>query len=172
MFRRTRERFERLERQLEELIRAISEKPEKPVSPDAMSILATALGAQTTGQAEMFKAFGDIAVKSVARRNGIRGGTKRAATAERRANGTYLPKRRAVTVEPQCHLCEDPYYPHVTIAMIEAHRVHEQMRMSHMRAVVPGSNRDTDEEVEERYEERGNTQSGSPGALPNGNAQH
>lgn len=122
MFWKTRKRLDDIER----AIASLAEKLERPpASPDASAIFASLLGKQLENQGDLVTAFGEIAVKASARRAGIKGGTKRASTAERTASGRFLPKRER---EPACELCRDPMTRNVTVAMIMAHRAHEVAR--------------------------------------------
>jgi hypothetical protein len=131
MFRRTRERFERLEKMIEDLTRAITAPPPAPPEgPNATAIIAEAFGKMAGNQTDLFASMSDLAMKSAARRMGIRGGTKRALTAERRADGKFAVKRlrddRAQRGRWCCDLGRDPMYRNPTIPMIQAHRIHEQ----------------------------------------------
>jgi hypothetical protein len=133
MFRRTRERLERLEKLIEELTRAISAPPPAtPEGPGATAIIADAFGKMAGNQTDLFAAMSDLAMKSAARRMGIRGGTKRALTAERRSDGKFAVKRlrddRAQRGRWCCELGRDPMFrgPGLSVEMVKQHRIHEQ----------------------------------------------
>jgi hypothetical protein len=129
MFRRTRERFERLEKMLEELTRAITAPPPAaPEGPNATAIIAEAFGKMAGNQTDLFASMSDLAMKSAARRMGIRGGTKRALTAERRADGKFAVKRLRDDRGRRCPLCVNPMERNVSIPMIQEHRQHEQQQ--------------------------------------------
>jgi hypothetical protein len=83
-----------------------------------------------TSNVDLVGAMGDLAVRSVARRNGIRGGTRNAQTAERSRDGKFLPKNRRVERSaPRCMLCRfGESYPNVTIDMVKEHRAHLEAR--------------------------------------------
>lgn len=95
-------------------------------SPNSGEVVATLLGKTLDNQASLVHEFGEIAVKTAAKRLGIRGGTKRAATAERDRKGRFLDRARVS--ETRCPLCTDPMHRPVTIEMIQRHRQHEQAR--------------------------------------------
>lgn len=124
MFRRNRERFERLERQLEGLAEAVRDL-KTPSRAEAGETFAKLLGTTLESQSNMFASLGEIAVRSAARRAGIKGGTQRARTAERRQNGQFLPKQQRRDDRFCCELGRNPMTRDVTIPMIIAHREHE-----------------------------------------------
>jgi hypothetical protein len=123
MFTRTRERLDRIERMLE----ALATKVDAPHARPATDAVADLLGKMMASNVDLVGAMGDLAVRSVARRNGIRGGTRAAATATRDKNGKFLPKRIRERSAPVCALCRyGEGYPGVTIDMIKTHRAHTQ----------------------------------------------
>jgi hypothetical protein len=135
MFRRNRERLEALERNQRELTAAINglaqklDAPAPAPSVDAMGLLVTAFTSMASQQSGLVNAFGDIAVKTAMKRNGIRGGKARTANAQRDKNGRLLPNpdRRISLVrngERRCRLCVDPHVRDPTIAEITSHRNH------------------------------------------------
>jgi hypothetical protein len=133
MFRRTRERLERLEKMIEELTRAVTaQPPAAPDAPNATAIIAEAFGKMAGNQTDLFASMSDLAMKSAARRMGIRGGTKRALTAERRSDGKFAVMKRLRDDRARgkwcCELGRDPMFrgPGLSVAMIQAHRIHEQ----------------------------------------------
>jgi hypothetical protein len=135
MFRKNRERFERLEKSnerlekmIEELARHVTAPPAEPAI-NATAVLADAFGKVAGNQTELFSAMSDLALKSAARRMGIRGGTKRALTAERQANGKFaVAKRLRAPRRSDCRLCDDPMIRDPQIFEIQEHRKHEQQR--------------------------------------------
>jgi hypothetical protein len=127
VFRHTRERLERIERLLDGLAKELASKPTTaPLEPTA--VLGQAFGAMASNQGELFHSLTDLALKSAARRMGIRGGTKRALTATRQRDGRFERARRITQAENDCALCEDENYRHPTIPMIIEHRRHEGQR--------------------------------------------
>jgi hypothetical protein len=176
MFRRTRERFERLEKLLEELTRAITAPPPSaPAEPGATAIIADAFGKMAGNQTDLFAAMSDLAMKSAARRMGVRGGTKRALTAERRADGKFAVKRlrddRAQRGRWCCELGRDPMMRNPTIPMIQAHRIHEQEAESRAReASYDEQNRYARNESDAAQPADDQPQSAGSGAYQNGTA--
>lgn len=126
MFFRTRERLERLERSVDRILEAIEAK--QSARTDPLESFAKLFGTMASSQSDLVASLGEIAVRSAARRAGIRGGSTRARTAERRPDGKFLP-RRHVEAKPSCPLCIDPNYRYVTIPMIQEHRRHEEARI-------------------------------------------
>ncbi len=129
MFRRTRERFEALEKMVAELLRR-TEAPPAPSSAPSGDAMANLFGGMLKANVDLVGAMGDLAVRSVARRNGIRGGAANIRTAQRDRDGKFLPKRR--TMEPRkpiCPLCRyGESYPGVTVDMVKEHRAHLEAR--------------------------------------------
>lgn len=123
VFGKTRKAIETLQVVVERLVDKLDKLDQHGPSPDAATAFATLLGKQIDNQGSLVTAFGEIAVKASARRAGIRGGTKRAATAERDATGRFRGTKRLS--ESRCPLCENPMHRPVSIAMIQAHRAHE-----------------------------------------------
>lgn len=132
MFRHTRERWDRIERLLEKLIEAKPAEAPPSSKLDAAAVLAEAFGKMAGGQADLFSSLGDLAMKGAARRMGIRGGTRRALTAQRQTNGKFMRARkvgeRRHGYDPNCGLCVDPATRNVTIPMIQGHKQHEAER--------------------------------------------
>jgi hypothetical protein len=135
MFRRTRERFEAIERALSELLKRSESPAAAPAAAPSTDAVANLLGKMMESNVDLVGAMGDLAVRSVARRNGIRGGTQNARTAQRDRDGKFLPKenrarrRSAARTGPLCELCEfGENYPGVTVDMIKAHRAHNRTR--------------------------------------------
>lgn len=126
MWGRNRERIEQLERKVDRLLdklESLASAP--PPQSNAAETFAKLLGTTMQSQADLVGSLGDIAVRSVARRNGIKGGTRNVQTAQRDRAGKFIPKSRRIAADkPRCELCTNPLYPHVTIEMIQAHRAH------------------------------------------------
>jgi hypothetical protein len=124
MFRRTRERFERLERMLEQLATKL-DSPHPPAATATPDAMANLFGSIIKSNVDLVGSMGDLAVRSVARRNGIRGGAANIRTARRDPDGKFLPKSRRAREEPRCALCRyGENYAGVTIDMIQKHRAH------------------------------------------------
>ena len=121
-----------MERALEALLkRADDALAAAPPAPAATDAIAKLLGTMMSTNVDLVGAMGDLAVRSVARRNGIRGGQRNAQSAERSRDGKFLPKyRRIERGRPSCALCKDPMTREVTIQMIQEHRLHEQQQRS------------------------------------------
>jgi hypothetical protein len=132
MFRKNRERLEKLEKLVEELTRHVTAAPAPTQeNPNATAIIAEAFGKMAGNQADLFGAMSDLALKSAARRMGIRGGTKRALTAERQANGKFaVAKRLRAPGKSDCRLCNDGMIRDPQIWEIQEHRKHELQRES------------------------------------------
>jgi len=122
--RRRRERDEAMQRTLDAILAKLSAEPAAP-RVDATAVLAEAFGKAADNQSSFVGALSELALKSSARRMGIRGGTKRALTAERQPNGKFAVSRRRIGAGPRCPLCKDPNFRDVTVPMIQAHRQHE-----------------------------------------------
>lgn len=139
------DRLARIERALETLSQPRSE----PAGANTDTI-AKLLGTMMTTNVDLVGSMGDLAVRSVARRNGIRGGTSNARTATRDRDGKFLPRerraRRPAQDEPRCPLCIDPHYANVTIPMVQAHRQHEAARNARMETGYDRT--DTDESAQ------------------------
>jgi hypothetical protein len=127
-FRRRREQQERIERALEAIIQKLSAEPVAP-KVDATAVLAEAFGHASHNQTEFIGALSELALKSSARRMGIRGGTKRALTADRQSDGKFARAKR-ITDERKlrCRLCKDPMIRDPQIWEIQQHRMHEGQR--------------------------------------------
>jgi hypothetical protein len=123
MFRRTRDRLDRIERVLEQLAARLDTPAPAPTA-GPFDALANLLGGAMKNNVDLVSAMGELAVKSVARRNGIRGGNRNIQTAQRDGRGQFLPKRTRLDARPRCPLCKDPSYRDVTISMITEHRRH------------------------------------------------
>lgn len=144
MFRRTRERLDRIERAIEELLKRDTAPPAGAPSGDSLTNL---LGSMMKNNVDLVGAMGDLAVRSVARRNGIRGGTSNARTAQRDRDGKFLPKNRRErrAAGPVCPLCRyGESFPGVTIDMVNAHRAHRERAMQYG-AAQEGENGQSDE---------------------------
>lgn len=117
---------------IEKLADKLEAAPATP-PPGALEPVAKLLGSMMQSNVDLVGSMGDLAVRSVARRNGIRGGTSNARTAQRDKEGKFLPKsarrRRDEPRTPRCPLCAyGENYPGVTIDMIKEHRAHLQAR--------------------------------------------
>jgi len=130
MFRRNRERIERLEKLVEELTRHVTAPPAPAQDgPNATAMIVEAFGKMAGNQTDLFGAMSELALKSAARRMGIRGGTKRALTAERQANGKFaVAKRLRAPGKSDCRLCNDGMIRDPQIWEIQEHRKHELQR--------------------------------------------
>jgi hypothetical protein len=177
VLRRTRERLERLEwanrelgEKLDRVIEKLNERP-APATPEAATVLAQAFGQQAGAQAEIFKSFGELAMKASARRMGIRGGSTRARTGVRDDKGKFIPMKRvnAPQRQPDCPLCRDPSYSRVTIPMIQAHRQHEQALERAFAVYAEGNGHDSPNYTHARdteSPESGTGPSGQPPGVP------
>jgi hypothetical protein len=131
VFGRTRERIDRIERMLESLTQKLDQLgAPAPAAAPSSDAFANLLGTMMTSNVGLVGAMGDLAVRSVARRNGIKGGTRNIQTAERSRDGKFLPKRRIVAAsKPRCMLCTyGESYPGVTVDMVKEHRAHLEAR--------------------------------------------
>jgi hypothetical protein len=166
MFRKNRERFERLEKSnerleklIEELARHVTAPPAEPAI-NATAVLADAFGKVAGNQTELFSAMSDLALKSAARRMGIRGGTKRALTAERQPNGKFaVAKRLRAPRKSDCRLCDDPMIRDPQIWEIQRHRQHE----------LDGNNHGREYDQSDRAEESSDRQPEPFGSSPHQN---
>jgi hypothetical protein len=164
MFRKNRERIERLEKLVEELTRHVTAPAPVQENPNATAIIAEAFGKMAGNQADLFGAMSDLALKSAARRMGIRGGTKRALTADRQPNGKFAvsPKRLRAQRKSDCRLCDDPMIRDPQIWEIQRHRQHE----------LDGNNYSRERHEDDRPEESSDRQQEPVGSSPyqNGSA--
>jgi hypothetical protein len=131
VFGRTRDRLDRLERFLESLAHKLDNLAAQPAAPPASNdAMAKLFGTIISSNVDLVGAMGDLAVRSVARRNGIKGGARNAQTAQRDGAGKFLPKRRIErAAAPRCKLClYGESYPGVTVDMVKEHRTHLEAR--------------------------------------------
>jgi hypothetical protein len=136
MWFRTRRRLEDIERAIARIADRLEHLGEKPNHAEAGETFAKLLSAAMESQSNLVGSLGEIAVRSAARRAGIRGGTRRAQNAERDNAGKFLPRRRREMV-PTCRLCADPLIRDPSIAEIQAHRVHEARRVNREASTQP-----------------------------------
>lgn len=74
-----------------------------------------------SGMSGFLNGAGDLALRGAASALGQRGGRKTAAKRQRQA----AEQSRLARPAPQCPLCRDPHFKHVTVEMIQNHRRHE-----------------------------------------------